>query len=130
MTHGVIVYLLRSRANWMAAATFLAVAAALYIYPPAQHAFYPRCLLYQWTGWLCPGCGSLRALHELAHGNLAEAFLLNSLLVLLLPALAVYIFCKLKGSPHIPLSRWTALAQVAVVVAFWIARNVSSVNGL
>jgi hypothetical protein len=65
-------------------AVFIAVA-VLYWFNPAQFGFYPRCALYETTGLLCPGCGSLRATHELLHGHLAAAFRLNALLVLSLP---------------------------------------------
>src|SRR3954447_20165 len=59
--------------------------AVLYWFNPAQFGFYPRCALYETTGLLCPGCGSLRAIHQLLHGHLAAAFQLNALLVLGLP---------------------------------------------
>src|SRR5262245_32004982 len=62
--------------------------AVLYWFNPAHYGFYPRCALHETTGLLCPGCGSLRALHQLLHGNVAEAFRLNALLVLSLPLCA------------------------------------------
>ena len=57
----------------------------LFAVNPAEHAIYPACWLYATTGWRCPGCGGLRASHELLHGHLAAAWLLNPLAVLLLP---------------------------------------------
>jgi len=36
---------------------------------------------------LCPGCGVLRALHQLLHGDLAPAFRFNPMLVVSLPFL-------------------------------------------
>jgi hypothetical protein len=57
----------------------------LFAVNPAEHAIYPACWLYATTGWRCPGCGGLRATHELLHGHLAAAWLLNPLAVLLLP---------------------------------------------
>src|SRR5690242_18001165 len=60
----------------------------LYRFNPAQYGFYPRCALYETTGLLCPGCGCLRALHQLLHGNVVQAFRFNALLVLSLPLFA------------------------------------------
>jgi hypothetical protein len=61
-------------------------AVVLYAFNPTEHPFYPRCWLYAVTGWQCPGCGGLRATHQLLHGNLAAAWMLNPLAVLLTPA--------------------------------------------
>ena len=52
---------------------------------PARHGFFPRCLLHQFTGLQCPGCGGQRSLHHLLHGELATAFRCNALFVTLLP---------------------------------------------
>lgn len=57
----------------------------LWRFNPAFHGFYPRCLLYSTTGILCPGCGVLRASHQLLHGNVREAFALNPLFIAVLP---------------------------------------------
>lgn len=59
--------------------------AVLHYFPPASYAFYPRCTLHVWTGLLCPGCGSLRALSALTRGALLEALQYNSLLTLSIP---------------------------------------------
>src|SRR6266446_10007644 len=63
----------------------LGSAVILFLFNPAQSGFYPVCLFHQSTGLLCPGCGSLRALHQLLHGHLVAAVHLNALLVLSLP---------------------------------------------
>ena len=63
----------------------LVSSALLFAVNPAEHAIYPACWLYATTGWRCPGCGGLRATHELLHGHLTAAWLLNPLAVLLLP---------------------------------------------
>jgi hypothetical protein len=60
--------------------------AVLFAFNPAEHALYPRCAFNSLTGLLCPGCGGLRAMHQLLHGNLAAAWALNPLAVLLVPA--------------------------------------------
>jgi len=60
----------------------------LYAFDPAQGGPYPVCYFHQTTGLLCPGCGCLRALHQLLHGHLAAAFYFNPLMVLSLPCAA------------------------------------------
>src|SRR5260221_9010819 len=63
-------------------------AGVLFFFDPAEHAFYPVCFFHRTTGLLCPGCGSLRAVHQLSHGHLAAAFRVKPLLVVCLPFLA------------------------------------------
>ena len=65
----------------------LAGVSALFLVDPARHEIYP-CLLYATTGLRCPGCGGLRATHQLLHGHFAAAWALNPLAVLLVPLYA------------------------------------------
>jgi hypothetical protein len=58
----------------------------LFLFDPARYPIYPVCPLYKTTGLLCPGCGALRAVHQLTHGHLAAAWRLNPLFVALAPA--------------------------------------------
>jgi len=100
----------------------------LFWFDPSRHAFYPQCLFHRSTGLLCPGCGSLRALHQLLHGHLATAFHSNALLVLSLPLLGWWgVGCLLRKARHQPVTPsiapvwlWTALV---VVVVFGVLRN-------
>lgn len=57
----------------------------LFCFDPREFHFYPVCFFHRTTGLLCPGCGGLRALHQLLHGHLAAAFHFNPMLVLSLP---------------------------------------------
>ena len=66
-------------------AALAAETAVLFFFDPARYAIYPVCPWHALTGWDCPGCGTLRALHQLTHGNLAAAWRLNPLTVALLP---------------------------------------------
>jgi hypothetical protein len=73
----------------------LTACAVLFYFDPASHGFYPVCLFHEATGLWCPGCGSLRALHQLLHGHIFAAFRFNPLLVLSLP------FCIWFAGRHI-----------------------------
>ena len=57
----------------------------LYFFNPIEHGFYPKCMLHSLTGLDCPGCGGLRAVHQLLHGHLVRAFQFNPLFICLLP---------------------------------------------
>lgn len=103
--------------------------AVLYLFPPAQYSFYPRCPIYSATHLLCPGCGGTRAVHELLHLNLTGALHYNALLTLLVPlGLAWFSFCWYKSVRHgtalqIRLAPGVTFALVVLAVVFTVARN-------
>ena len=106
-------------------------AATLYTYVrnPFHAGAFPPCFLHAATGLSCPGCGGLRAVHALLHGQLAEAATLNSLVVFgVIPAALVALTWWLGAAagrewpaPRIHRSVWWILA--GVVVAFTVLRN-------
>jgi Protein of unknown function (DUF2752) len=66
----------------IAALSLAASGAILFFFDPAHYDFYPSCFLRSITGLNCPGCGALRAIHELLHGHIVAALRLNLYLVL------------------------------------------------
>jgi hypothetical protein len=114
------------------AAAFLAMAVAgvvLYFFDPETAGFYPVCALHQVTGLQCPGCGTLRAMHQLTHGNIAGAWRFNPLFVALLPvgfwlglreAARWTLGWRLPGIITRPIFGWLL---IIVTVVFGIARN-------
>ena len=50
---------------------------------------YLGCPLYVLTGFVCAGCGGLRAVHDLVTGDLAGAWAMNPVLVVGLPVLVL-----------------------------------------
>jgi len=102
----------------------------LFFFDPSQYHFYPLCVFHQTTGLLCPGCGSLRALHHLLHGNIHTAFRFNPLVVLCLP----FVFClaaacalrHARNQPMFSSTRplWQLLFSfLLVALAFGVWRN-------
>ena len=57
--------------------------------PYDPQSLLPGCPSRWLTGLFCPGCGSTRCLHALAHGDIATAMAMNPLLVISLPILAL-----------------------------------------
>ena len=54
---------------------------ALAVWDPATTAWFPSCPFYALTGWQCPLCGSLRAVHALLHGAPLAALTFNPLTI-------------------------------------------------
>src|ERR1700675_1423684 len=79
--------MLQMNRNRMLAA-FAVALVMLRVFDPATSGIFPPCPLRYLTGWYCPGCGSLRAIHQLLHGNLRAACAMNALTVMLLPFLS------------------------------------------
>jgi Protein of unknown function (DUF2752) len=114
-------------AAWLAASS--AGLVMLRLFDPATSGIFPPCPLRYFTGWYCPGCGSLRALHQLLEGNLHAAWSLNPLTILLLPFVAYgmssHACCEILGKrlPGVFLRPAWIRALCAVIIAFGIARN-------
>lgn len=94
----------------------------LYFFAPTEHPFYPRCVFHSLTGLACPGCGSLRAVHNLLHGEFAAAFRLNPLMMILLPAAAGAWLARREAAFTAlrPVWIWVVLS---VILLFSVLRN-------
>lgn len=87
------------------------------------------CPIRQYLGWLCPGCGGTHAALALAHGQFAQAWQSNALLLLLLPGALVYLGRVLHGVwqreedpfPRVPVPAVYLLLAAAAI--FTVARN-------
>jgi hypothetical protein len=92
-----------SRRNLLILGTAVLAAAGLFLFDPATAGFYPPCLFRTFLGVQCPGCGSLRAAHQLLHGNISEAWALNKPLLIALPLVAaISLFTFLRKSSKTP----------------------------
>ena len=104
----------------------IAALMVLYIFAPEQYPFYPRCLFFAVTGLACPGCGGLRAMHQLLHGHFAAAFEFNPLMIILLPGLCfgatVFLRNVSRGRTTVIKPTWLWLFGLLGVV-FGILRN-------
>jgi len=93
-------------------------AAIVFRFDPVTSGFFPRCPLHWLTGLHCPGCGSLRATHQLLHGNFAAACRYNVLWVALIPVLAVLCLPRFRM-----MKAWVPWTLFGVIVVFGVLRN-------
>lgn len=96
---------------------------------PSEQGFAPPCIFFTLTGLHCPGCGTLRSLHQLFNGNVSAAFGLNPLIFLSVPfiACALLVMGSKSSRPKFLASALHRNIQVslclAVVIAYWVLRN-------
>ena len=109
----------------------LVLAIIYYRFNPAKYSFFPKCPFHSLTGLDCPGCGSQRAFFFLLHGNIADAMRKNLLLVISIPFLLIHFFYRIKSVILQKDYRWAIIYHpltpkiiFAIVVVFWIARNI------
>ena len=108
----------------------VASAVVLFVWDPATTWFFPSCPFRALTGWSCPGCGTLRALHELLHGHVGQALRENAFLPAVgLVAIAAAGSDRLRGTHTGTWTRLTSPASVTYLaiaaVAFTVARNIT-----
>ncbi len=117
--------------SWRTALLFLLPLGCIVLYArdPADGGIYPPCPFRAITGLDCPGCGTGRALHQVLHGRIDDAFVLNPLTIAMLPVLAValvsFAWTQLGWRQPLRLRTpsWAGWALVALVLAFWVVRN-------
>jgi hypothetical protein len=81
-------------------------------------------------GFYCPGCGGLRAVNDLTHGDVGAALSSNVIVVALIPVatllLAVWAVDRWRGDTRsVPWRRLRpiVLAMVTVLIVFTVMRN-------
>lgn len=102
----------------------------VWLIDPNQPGHYPSCPFLFVTGLYCPGCGTLRCLHALTHGDLAAAWSANPVTVLFIPLVlwtAVAWFWSTILGRRIPtlndIPAWGVVAIGVVLFGFGILRN-------
>ena len=113
----------RGRTRWYilsgVAAVGVVVCVLMHFFPPGEDgSLWPKCVFYETTGLLCPGCGSTRALYAYTHGKFLRGLQCNLLLPLMFLALAYAIV-----QPKIRLNRAVYVGFFVIVVVFTVLRN-------
>ena len=108
----------------------VAACAVLFWFDPVKYSFYPTCLFHRLTGWNCPGCGSLRAMHALLHAQIIAALRDNVLLMVALPFVGYQFFRQLgfwadgRPAPLPALRPRHVFILVGVLAVFTVVRNI------
>lgn len=119
---------IRRAQSAMLLAAGVAALPVLYAINPAQSRLFLPCPFLWLTGWQCPGCGSLRAVHQLLRGEVGAALALNPLMIVMLP-LMLFLFAQQFDALLRPSSRELALpaawtwALLLLTLAWTVARN-------
>jgi hypothetical protein len=118
----------RRAGPWLGLAAAAVGVLTVALIDPNRPGRYPTCPFLAVTGHYCPGCGALRAVHALAHGDLGEALARNPLLVLAVPLVAgiwvAWARRSVTGRPRAWLAPpWLLWSLLALVLAFWVLRN-------
>jgi hypothetical protein len=100
---------------------------------PNQPGHFPVCPFKAMTGLDCPFCGGLRAVHDLAHGNVLAALDRNVLVVLAVPVVAFAWLQWLRRAarpstaPRREMPPWRVRAVIVLALVFWVVRNIPGV---
>jgi hypothetical protein len=108
-----------------------AAATMLHFRDPHVPGSYGTCPFYALTGWWCPGCGGLRAMHNLTDGRILDAVHSNILLLPLLLGGALWwgdwTVRRWRGQPTRPfplaVSRTTLVAVLGLLAVYTVVRN-------
>jgi Protein of unknown function (DUF2752) len=102
----------------------------LYFYNPSSSSIYPPSPFRALTGLYCPGCGTLRALHQLLHGHILKAFELNPLMMFAMPYL-IYSYVSYSAPvilgqkiPQIFIKPNWIWLMLKIILGYWVLRNI------
>jgi hypothetical protein len=115
----------------LVAASSALVCAAIWVGDPTTpHGPLPVCPTKALLGIDCPGCGSLRMLYSLMHGDLFAAVRFNALglaaVVFVVWAYLAWTYGRITGRrikswQH---GRWAAVVTLTLVLAWFVLRNI------
>jgi len=114
--------------SWIACTLVVTgILSLLYFCDPAHVPIYPVCAFHLMTGLQCPGCGSLRAMHQLLHGHAVAALRLNPVFVLSIPIVGAvgirFLHRRTQGKPGFGLRPVWLWLFIATWLGFGVVRN-------
>jgi hypothetical protein len=120
----------RVQAPVLVAVGLLAASVALHLRDPHRSGSWGFCPWLALTGTYCPGCGGLRAVNDLTHGDVVAAASSNLLFVGALPVLGLWWTRRLldgwRGVRRAVDERRALVVMYGVLgaaLAFWLVRN-------
>jgi hypothetical protein len=134
MTHTSTAAFARMRALWapaaVAAGAGLGCAVIMWGDPTTAGGPLPVCPTKLLLGIDCPGCGSMRMIYSLLHGDLPAALHYNAVALVALPLLvlawATWVRGRWRGRPVQSWQQWRWAPSVALVVTviWFVVRNI------
>jgi hypothetical protein len=102
------------------------------IHNPETSTNFPRCPFRLLTGYLCPGCGSQRALHYILNMQLNKSLMANALLVYSIPVIIFLFFIESFKTKSVLAQKLYAvffhsifiLIYLGIIIVWWIFRNI------
>lgn len=117
----------RAGALTLAGAGALGGTTVMRMFDPVASGIGLPCVFHLLTGLHCPGCGLARALHALAHGDVARAWAMHPLLLVALPLLALMLAQWATRRAWMPMALRRRVSNgktwIAVLLAFGVLRN-------
>lgn len=114
----------------LVAGTALSAAAAIAVRDPHEPGSWGFCPFLAVTGYYCPGCGGLRAVHDVLHGDLLGGLQSNLMGLLLCGLLAgiwgAWFVGQWRGRPVAwdrVVPSWAAYGFLALFAVFSVFRN-------
>jgi len=98
--------------------------------PTTPGGLLPACPTKSLLGIDCPGCGTLRMVYSLLHGDVLAELHYNAVALIALVMLAVayvaWIYGRVRGRQAVSWlqHRWVAHATLAVVIVWFVIRNI------
>ena len=121
----------KDRALWVSLAVLGLCFAAYMLRETGGAGWMPGCVFRKVTGFECPGCGMTRATYATLHGRIGDAFRFNPVGMVLFPlamiGFAIEVAGWVRGKPlpfRLNPGRWGATAIGAILILWWIGRNV------
>lgn len=102
----------------------------LFLLNPAEYTYHPPCYLYLITGKLCPGCGGMRGMHLLLHGNIIDALKYNLLLPIAILLGLYYLLSQFsilffnKPFPDLISLKIVFYPILFIALLYWVLRNI------
>ncbi len=109
---------------------------AIFVYSnfnPSENILFPKCPVYAFSGYKCPGCGSQRAFHHLFQGNFITAFRYNPLMFIVVPYIFAGIYieyiapCDKKAVHYIRntfYNKWAVCILLLSILLYSFLRNI------
>lgn len=113
----------------LTAFVFAFLFALLFFFPVNRYDFYPPCPWHKITGTYCPGCGTIRGLCSMIHGDFMGLARNNILAFLCLPFITYSYVGKIVETfwgyrlVNVRLSKIEIQIFVVIVILYWILRN-------